>query len=73
MVSTITNYDTVIEVRRDAAGVYQVPGAAEPEDAHMVATDMDTTDDWGALLGWGPWTRVYRCLDEQGAVRWFFA
>lgn len=61
-----------IEVTRSDAGCYEIPGAGTTEDWDTVRADMAQVGDCDPLAGWGQWTRVYHCIDEHGAARWYF-
>ena len=61
-----------IEVTRDGAGTYTIPGAAEPEDWHSVRTEMEEVEHYGALQGWEPWRDVHRAIDGDGLARFYF-
>jgi len=73
---SLHSYDEVIEVSFDSRrGIFEVPGAAEPEDAHgvAVALELDQIDDRGPLRGWDPWERHFYAVDVDGCRRHYFA
>ncbi len=69
---TLENEAEAIEVKNNG-GSYDIPGAAEIESAAEVAAAMESSECLGSLAGWGEWERVYRCADEDGGERWYFA
>ena len=68
----IAHYDVVIEVQHSDTGCYTITDAPE-EDPRKVADNMNDMKDYGDLLGWEPWERVFQAVDDDGRDRWYFA
>lgn len=60
-----------IQVRRND-GAYEIPGAATREDWDTVRGEMVRVEFHATLLGWAPWSEVWRAEDGDGRVRWYF-
>ncbi|MDT8340459.1 MAG: tetratricopeptide repeat protein, partial [Longimicrobiales bacterium] len=56
-------------VRRDDAGLIEVPGAAEPEEWLDVEPALSEIEDYGILRGWGEWRRFVRAVDRDPGLR----